>query len=504
MIWSELLNLALLGGERSQIPPALKTKLEVEGIRTDADFSAVLLESVALYNQVRKAAFPLVAYKGELPKAIIEEKGLVCSPRSIDHLKNIIKGRYAPALAEFIAHLRKNDKKLPTGYLPDLFSVSLKDKKLWALLHPVIGQKGEWLLRQIQDWKLLVDEVDDGKWNTGTPEERLAVLQYWRKQNPPKAIEALEVTWDKETLTEKYLFLKKIALNITQKDESFLEARLSDKQKKIRMEAALLLSKIGTSDLIDRLFTELLKHIHVNENVIEFELPEDLPNMTRDGIYPIPKKGVMGGMKAAWLRQIISKIPPQKWEELLEKEAEECLNLFAKSRWADQIFPALAGASVWHGNENWQMTMLSHLHENGNRFDTPVLSLKKMIDQLSADAFMELSETMLEAAPRVIEDKSVFLLLLTESQHPWTDKLTMQVIGRFQAWMRNVKDDFLGIAHYRQLLESAAYTANPHLLDKLKLDWPVKSTIWYYWEDTVDKFVRTLAFRREMQKELAK
>ena len=503
MIWSELLNLALLGGERSQIPPALKTKLEEEGIRTDADFAAVLLESVALYNQVRKAAFLLPTYKGQLPKAIVEEKGLVCSPRSIDHLKSILKGRYAPALTEFIAHLRENKKKLPTVYLPDLFTVSLKDKKLWTLLHRVIGQKGEWLLQQIPAWRVLVDKVDDSKWNTGTQEERLAVLQYWRKQDSPKAIEALEATWGKETLPDKYLFLKKIGLNISQKDEPFLEARLGDKQKKIRMEAALLLSKIGTSNLIDRLFMNLLKHIHVNDNVIEFELPEELPDMTRDGIYPIPKKGIAGGMKAAWLRQIMSKIPPQKWEELLEKEGDECLNLFAKSKWADQILPALAEACTWHENETWQLAILSHLHQNGNRFDVPVLSLKKIIHELSADAFMELSETLLQTAPRVIKDKSVFLLLLTESQHPWTDKLTLQLIGNFQIWMRNVKDDFLGIAHYRQLLESAAYTANPLLLDKLKLDWPVKSTIWYYWEDTVDKFVRTLAFRREMHRELA-
>ena len=460
------------------------------------------MESAALFNQVKKAAFPLPVYQGKLPQLVEEEAGTLCSPRSINHLQNILKGRYAPALAEFITFLSINEKKIPSGYLPELFNVSLKNESLWHLLKPVIGQKGQWLLQQIPEWAKLVDEVDALNWETGTLVEKEKVLQYWRKHEPKKAITALESIWSQEEVKNKVIFLKTLSQYISINDESFLEERLTDKQKIVRLAAASLLSRIRNSALLNRLFTELLNYLEIREDTIEFELPEELPNLTKDGIYPIPQKGVRGGMKAAWLRQIIAKLPPHKWSELLDKDAEECLCFFEKGKWADQVFPALVEAALWHKNEDWQMALLSHLHQKGNQFDIPALLLKKNIASLSSTVFDELSTTFLENTPRIIEDKSIFYLLLIESHHPWSDKLSLHVVRNFQGWMQNTTDNYLSTSHYRQLFEAAAYATQPHLLEKLKTGWPTRSTVWYYWEDAIEKLVRTIAFRTEMRKEL--
>ena len=67
MIWSELVRMALLGAERATFSPELRQKLEAYGIQTDNSFPEVLLESTALVNQVRKAAFKLTVFEGELP-----------------------------------------------------------------------------------------------------------------------------------------------------------------------------------------------------------------------------------------------------------------------------------------------------------------------------------------------------------------------------------------------------------------------------------------------------
>jgi hypothetical protein len=503
MIWSELVRLALLGGERSQLPPELKQKLETYGIHTDASFPEILLESSALFNQVRKAAFPLKVYPGNLPSPISETEGKPCSSSSSTHLQVILSGRYASALSEFIFHLRQNNKKIPPETLPDLFNASLNDKLLWELLQPVIGQKGEWLLKQIPEWKPLVEELDLSKWETGSLEERLKLLKVLRKTDPLKAIALLNQDWPSTSTNDKYAFLNILEPQISSSDEFFLEARLDDKQKKIRLEAARLLANISGSALIDRLFTELLNFIRPNEKSIEFEIPENLPETTlRDGIYPMPLKGIKGGMKAAWLRQTVSKVPPSKWAELLDKEAEGCLPYFIQSNWADHLIPSLAEASLLHKEESWKIALLCHLHEFGNRYEVPGNVLKNIIQSLSEEAFKTITSTFIQTASRIIEDKSTFFLLLTESRYTWPDKMTITLIQNFKDWMRTTSDNFLSIGHYREIFEAGAYVINPYLLEKLKIGWPVQSTIWYYWEDTIDKCIRTVAFRKEMIKEL--
>lgn len=110
MIWSELVRMALLGGERSNLQPELKQKFEAYGIHTDAPFPDMMLESAALFNQIRKAAFPLETYQGILPPPIPETEGTACSSLSTAHLRAILNGRYGPALSEFIFHLSQNQK----------------------------------------------------------------------------------------------------------------------------------------------------------------------------------------------------------------------------------------------------------------------------------------------------------------------------------------------------------------------------------------------------------
>lgn len=503
MIWSELVRLAILGGNRSTLPDELKLQLEAQGIHTDTSFPEMMLESVALYNQVRKAAFPLKTFQGTLPSPIPETEGTACSPRSANHLQIILRGRFAPALEEFISILQQKNKKIPAESLPDLFNASLTEKKLWELLRPVIGTRGEWLLTQIPEWAPLVEVADIKNWEKGSIKEKAAILHFLRKNNPKQSIDLLTPIWSNLASTDKSSLLKSFHINPGKSDEAFLEQLLDDKIKKVRLEAAQILAKIPGSTLIDRLFTALLELVHVTDNSIEFEIPESLPESTlRDGIYPIPLKGMKGGMKAAWLRQIISKIPPERWTELLDKPEDECLQFFVNSQWADHLIPALTESALNFKNDGWLITLMEHFHQTGNSYGISVNLLKEIIKHLPAKAIHYLIDTFQETAPRLIENKSLFFLVITESRFAWTDKFTINLLQNFKNWMRNTSDNFLSIDHYRAIFETGAYSMNPRLIEKFKMGWPTRNKIWYYWEDTIDKLTRTLAFRKEMIDEL--
>lgn len=503
MIWSELVRLALLGGERGNLSPELRKNLESYGIRTDDSFPAVLLESTALLNQVRKAAFKLESFKGEIPQSLEETEVNACSPLSTAHLYAILDGRYAPALSEFLLHLKENKKSIPEETLPDLLNASLKDSSLWEQLEPVLGKKGEWLLNQWPDWQPLKGIRNIGPWDETPHTDRIKYLQFLRKENPEKALNVLQTHWDNMKAEEKFPLLKTLQKNLSEAEEEFLEKLLDERSKKVRLEAATLLSGIEKSALIERLYLHLLDIIHISEDTISFEIPESLPETTaRDGIVPIPHKDHGGGMKAAWLRQMVSRIPPRRWSELMDKEARECLAFFLNNRWSDQLLPALTEAALLHKDINWGHAILEHLLTNANNETVPVTLIKQLIVQLPDKYVSSLTEYGTEVLPRIIENKSLFYLLLTNNSNAWTDRVSIWVLQNFKDWMRSQQKNFIGLDHYRELLDAGAYAVSPQLAEKFKIGWPTSGTTWFFWEDAIDKMIRTLAFRKEMIRHL--
>ncbi len=503
MIWSELVRMALLGGERSTLSPELRKRLESYGIQTDNSFPEVLLESAALVNQIRKAAFKLEPFDGQIPDALTAPHEQACSAQSTAHLNAILDGRYAPALSEFLFHLQQHKKAIPQETLPDLLNASLEDEELWGLLSPVLGHHGEWLLEQWPAWQPLLGIRSIPDWQKTSPGDRISYLKFLRKTNPHHALELLQTQWSSLKSDEKFNLLKTLDINISGDDEAFLENLLAEKSRKVRLEAARLLASIGNSQLIERLFLSLLDILHISGDTVSFELPEQLPETTqRDGIMPVPHKATGGGMKAAWLRQIVSKIPPRRWSELMDKEARQCLPFFLRNRWADQLFPALTEAALLHGDSDWMSAILEHLMIQGNNDMLATSLIKQVIEKLPDENVSALANYGTEVLPRIIDNKSLFFLLLTNNKNAWTDKVSVWVLQNFKEWMRTQSKGYFSLDHYREILVAGAYSINPQLSEKFKIGWPTSTTIWYYWEDAVDKMIRTLAFRKEMIRNL--
>ena len=151
MIWEDLVKTTLIGTDKAN--PSVKT---LEGLQklgiSSSDTTEAVLEGAGVLALLRKGAIPLNNFNGKMPEECVEEMATMCSAKSAQHLKEILKGRYGAALPEFIFYAENNNRILPPESLPLLFHKARGDRKMQALLSPIIGKRGEWLAQQNGDW----------------------------------------------------------------------------------------------------------------------------------------------------------------------------------------------------------------------------------------------------------------------------------------------------------------------------------------------------------------
>lgn len=176
-IWQELNKTALLGTERRPLPPETLDQLQKLGIVTTHAAPTVLLDSAALVGQMRKAGKVLPNFIGNLPEPTLVSEENFCNRISIRHLELILNGPYKKALPEFIFLAAKANQILPPEYLPAFFQESMRNKKLWETILPIIGNHGHWLLRQNPNWNRLVKRMEEPKTEAFSEAEIYPILK---------------------------------------------------------------------------------------------------------------------------------------------------------------------------------------------------------------------------------------------------------------------------------------------------------------------------------------
>ena len=160
MIWKDLVKTALIGTDKTT--PSVSTLVELENLGiTTIDSTEAVLQGAGVLTMLRKAGFPLHDYYKEMPQPCAEETKPFCSPKSAQHLREILRGGFEPALTEFLYYADLNNKIIPPEYLPNLFSIALKDKKMPAHVSSVMGNRGAWLATQNIEWSNFLQKNED-------------------------------------------------------------------------------------------------------------------------------------------------------------------------------------------------------------------------------------------------------------------------------------------------------------------------------------------------------
>ncbi len=509
MSWNELVRVALIGTDRAKLSPELLKNLEELGVDTSKEATQVLLEGACMLSLINKTQGQLEDWKGKLPASSKANSTNPCSSKSSAHLSLILNGTYEPALSEFLSHLINNKKCLPPERLPDLLDQCLTNPKLWEKLRFTVGERGEWLIQQNPDWQGLIEIPQKIHWETGSSDQRIALLKYLRIHEPEKVIPIIKTTWEEDSLKDRVSFIETLELNLSKKDEPFLERCLDDSRKEIRKAAANLLALIPKSNLIQRIFERLkslliLKSGALKKSKLEVFLPEnDTGELIRDGIDP-SAQWYKGGLKASRLGQMVGTIPPNLWEAHFKKDTEETLHLFIRSNESELLLQALSEAALRHKNENWMHAISSFWIKNHNRQRWNSFNPKKLLEVLPVELFNQLAIESLKSKDHLFDENAPITTILKSNNHHWENELTLKVIQKMQDWIAGASSGYWSGWHLRAILKQAAYACNPDLLEPLQKGWTTNSYIWTSWEKDIDHFLSVLKFRKEMIKELKK
>lgn len=496
--WNDIVKVALIGSERGQLSEATKVQLQDLGIDTNTDSAEIILKASALWSKMKQAGYQPAPNTIPLLEPAPKEIQAICSLKSVQHLIQILGGSYKEALPEFLELLNQKQLRLPEEVLPDVLEMAKNKQKQWDLLRNIIGERGEWLVRQNTDWQYIILDTDIKNWETGTRQERLALLRYWRKKDPKQALQLLHSTWKYENINDKLDFLKILSINLSINDELFLENSLNAKRKEERKLAAKLLSKLPNSQLVLRMYHRISPLLTIQNKKLQIILPNEIDQATqRDGI-DIQSQWIRGGVKASRLGQMLAVIPPSLLESHFGETPENILKLYWKSDWRELLFQAILEATAIHNNQLWTDAIFTFWVKKAQNEDlSDFININPLLENISENLFNKVAMMGLNNTKGLLEEGHPIVHLLKLSPHRWQPQLTQTFIAGLQNWMNNAQSYWAGW-HYKGILKKAAYHSDPMFYDQFERGWPREKRIWGTWEKEIETFLNILRFRKAM------
>lgn len=467
--WKEISASALVGLERKPwSAPAGESP--VERLLAQLAGEAVedtLLRAAAVLRQFERAGRLPAAGDRTLPAVCPADSRQRCGPRATQHLRSLLAGTYKNVLPEWLSLVAAAGLRVPEECLVPVFQMQLRESP--ALVAAACGERGQWLALQHPEFaKWWRGEKVEASWETGTHEERQALLRLWRNQTPEVATRKIASTWNEDKAEHKRDFLLTLRTGLSLADEPFLENALDDKSVVVRRAAADLLARVAGSRLVERVAAILRPSVAVTskgilfarKNVLSLQMLERLtPALVRDGIQ---EKGAPPGMgeKAWWTFQCLGVVPPSVWCDAFALKAEELVEAAANGEDGAVTIEGWAWAAVRHGDADWAKALLSA--------PSPPINGQAQLFELLPPADRE-TVALAGAKPQLAR------LLL--AKHPWSREFTRAV------WPA------LGDVPLAPLKELAAY-ASPEIVDEL----PKGLT------PPLESFAEVLRFRRAMRR----
>jgi hypothetical protein len=403
----DLASVALLGTKRSSLPVVSSTRAVetvLEKIKNEDTETSLLnmAGTLSLYEQAGHVSQKLQRVSHDLPNETVPR----CSPKAANMLGKMLGGTFAEFLVEFLGALANSKQRIPEAFLPLLLDRARNVYNLRLLVSATLGETGRWLAKQNPSWYYAVQlDFDSAKydWSSGQMLVRQGILRQARATNPNLGIALIESTWKVESPTDRAWILKYLRVNLSMRDEPFLEAALDDRSLTVRKLAAELLSALPESRLSKRMVAAMRSMVVREDNVLRLEIPEGLSSqLARDGVgrpmWNDPEK-----VRAAQLAEIVGLLSLSFWTS--EGQTPEDIVTFAKDNGA--FLSGLIAAAERQQNEAWAFALLK-LDDN-----TPALKLFPILSKERMDAFV---------VDMRGEDKSVVSAFSRWSQ-PWT--LTM-------------------------------------------------------------------------------
>lgn len=496
MVWDDLAKTALLGTSRAKLSSSTLTALEQLGLDLSGTSTQIMLEAAAIYQVLKKAAFPLQAYTGEIPTVlpVSAERPFPAKP-SVQHLQSILQGAYLPALAEFLTLLARHQQRIPPEHLPQLFYLCLRRKGLWDKVSPLLGDAERWLLQQNPDWIAMAERKDFQNWASATLEEHCAMLRYLRRLDAASGLKQLEAVWILEDYRSKTLLLAELRRGLSIHDADFLTETLKDSRKEVRKKAAELLLLLPSSEYYIQLKTFVLSCLPSAPDLPRQKIP---PAEKIENFYLDKENRFKSGDRNNWFFDLLSQLSPQEISIHFGLEPAECLRALVASPFRQAYVQALAEAAYKHEQATWAEAIVRHVWKNKEALPLEAEWLSQLLPLLPESVMHDIMWQYVQLYPGLLEEEAILLNWIRHSAHPLESRLCKSILGEFKTWLNEANSYYWNIWHYKKVLELLAWRCPVELWEFAKPGWNSRSPVWPRWEKEIEHFLRILDFRKQM------
>lgn len=488
-VWKDFVTAALLGTERGtspELPAALEPVLSAAtGLGREAEF----LTRAGALSLWRTAGWK--PPRTETPGTLSEPDSLpLVSRASAGHLRTILGNRCAAVLPEWLSEVARLGRRVPPELLPALLERARNDRGLRPLVLAAGGQRAAWLAAQNAAWAFAPADTPE-LWETGTRDQRVAILRTLRANEPVAAREKVDAAWKTEPTDARAAFLGELAANLSPDDEPFLEAALDDRSKEVRRVAVDLLARLPESQFVDRMKQRAIPMLVLKAGKLlaraslEITLPpEPDAAATRDGLDPKTfgqQKKL--GEKAVLLVLILSAVPPAYWSGTFGQSPASLVKAAEKHEFASVLVTGWAWAALRHRDAGWAEALL-----NG-----PIPLLNEFLPSEPLSAVL--------AGPRRLERLSVRIrsgALDKPGSGDWVS--CAAELGALDDWPPQLCREILSVLrraaangipwHLRSSVETLLLRIPPALLPEAIGGWPTD-------KEGVSGFIELLSFRHD-------
>ena len=494
-IWTTLVHAAVVGTDRSALPPPLLEQLAGKGLDVYGSAEEALLSAAALTRLRIKAGRVFPEWKTALPEPAFFQAGVIHSQAS-RFLSILLSGRYVPAFGEWLQLFTQRKLSLPPESLPGLLNRCVEDESVREALEPWLGELAQWLISQNPAWAILGLREDPEIWHSGSRTERMAYLSQLRKKDPAAARTLLEETWETESTEDKVAFQEILGLGLSISDEPLLRRGQSDRRQEVRHTAGKLLAQIPGSAINGQLLALADRIVQFDGKRVRLAPPPEWPDWLHEN--GLVKKGKDPDPEER-LQAVLEWIPPAHWSKTWDLAGEMIVEYLLS--WPDllPLKKALILATIRYRDAGWAEAILEYQTMGLEDQEIKVPQYEQMTGLLSAETFQNLIARAWEEAAEDLSEFGPAENLLRYSTHPWEASFAREWLGQFQALLITSGESW-DLWSYHEFLRHAAYRVPPLPEAPWLGGWDQLSPrTGFLWKEDIDYFLRVVRFRIDMQ-----
>lgn len=464
--WNNIIHTAMIGTDRkaigaNEVMDALQQPATSILSNAAIDKEEQFLQLASLAFNFRQSGFvPVKKENITIAEAAAEEKQYA-SPASIQVLKDILAEESYPLLEYWMKQCDQKQQLVYPEFIPQLFDIAVKQKRLQPYIIACTGKRGEWLCTLNSEWKFTASDSVEEQWLTGTPEQRKFVLRELRSSNPQQALEWLQKSWPQEDAQSKVMLLEILADNISEHDIDFLESLQTEKSKKVKDAAIDLLKSIPGSAIVQS-YTQLLEQSvsikkekallgMLNKTSIQFNLPAVIEeSIFKSGVEKLSSSKEITDDEYI-IYQLIQSVPMLFWEKHFLMVPKEIIELFQKDTVGKKMLPAFVHSIKRFADRNWAQAMVEHCQTVYIDL-IPLLDVDKQI-HYSEKFFQDYPDNMIQYASGFQQEWSIDFTIKVlqhagKNPYQYTKDFFSRVIHLIPAGVQTAVQGIIGNTDY--------------------------------------------------------